>query len=164
MERIRRINEILPKLAFEAISPNGESVIEVRLARVGAHRPTYRVYVDGRGSEEEVIAMNVGRNPANGNVRGIDEKWYDEFIRQSQQIEVPYNGNFHIVMNVPRLEHLIASKIAGSRGKDLMDIKNLIDLSARSKIKIDTHEISKVLLPAYERNYNRFLSLFNNSH
>ena len=163
-ERIRRINGILPRFAFEDITPNGESIVEVRHGRVGASRPTYRIYIDGKGSDEKVIVMNIGRGNKNGKVRGLDTKWYDEFIDQSQRITVPYAEGFEIVMNIPRLEHLLASKIAGSRAKDLMDIKNLVDLTKSIGRGLDVDEIGKILLPVNERNYGRFIASYYNGN
>jgi hypothetical protein len=61
VEKIKKINHILPKFAYEDISPIGESIIEFRTERVGASRPIYRVYVDDAGSKEDVISMNLSR-------------------------------------------------------------------------------------------------------
>jgi hypothetical protein len=157
--RIQRINRVLPKLAFEGLSPSAESIIEIRSSRIAASRPTFRVYVDDRGSEEDVIAMNIGRNSERDKVNGLDNKWYDIFIDNSVELDVPYMDGFSVRANVPKFEHLITSKIAGWRAKDIMDLRNLMDLARDSDREVDYDEMEKALLPKLERKYQQFRDL-----
>jgi len=156
-DRIRRITtEILPKFEFTELSPDGESILEFRAERVGASRPRYRVYVNDKGSTEDVIAMNIGRQPKD--LHGLDPSWYGEFIDQGEEINIPYSDKFNLRLRVPRIEHLLASKISQCRAKDLMDDKNLAILAKDTGLELDFDEIDKVLAPKYEDNFRRFLS------
>ena len=156
-ERILRIKELLPQFNFDEVAPTGESIVEVKPARIGISRPTFRVYVDGQGSDDQMIAMNIGRG-RNGSLRGFHNGWYSELIKGSRSLNVPYCEGFDVAVNVPRLEHLLATKIAGSRAKDLMDIHNLAQLAKEAGVNLDHGEMSKMLLPDYEDSYLRFLS------
>ncbi len=155
-EKVKRINKILPKFAFEDIAPCGEYIVEVRSERIGASRPTFRIYIDGKGSQEEVVAMNVNRGKG-GDIRNLEDKWYNKIIGDSQELVISYNPNYELRVVVPKLEHLLVEKIAGSRAKDLMDNKNLADLSKEVGRELDFSEMKSMLLPINERNYFRFL-------
>ncbi len=155
-QKIKRIISILPKLAFEEISPSVQNVYEFRTARSGASRPTYRVYTDDEGSEEEVIAINFFRGQV-GSLRGIDEKWYNHFIDNSYDIRLSYNDRSEVVVTVPKLEHLLAMKINNSRAKDLMDNKNLADLLTSQGVELNFDEIERIIPPESIDNYNHFL-------
>lgn len=157
-QRIKRINGILPKFAFEEIAPCGEVIIELKPERIGASRPTFRVYIDGKGSQEEVITMNINRGNG-GDIRNLDDHWYDEIIDKSQELIIPYTADYSLNVIVPKLEHLLVEKIAGSRAKDLMDNKNLADLSKEIGRKLNFKEMESMLLPINEKNYLRFLEV-----
>jgi len=156
VEKIKRINSILPKFAYEDISPSGESIIEFRTERVGASRPKYRVYVDDIGNQEDVIAMNISRGQKK-DLHKLDYFWYDEFLKHSKELNIPFFKEFGLKINVPKLEHLLSSKIAQSRAKDLMDNQNLSTLVKDSGIELDFNEIEKILMPYHEGVYRRFL-------
>ena len=156
VEKMRIINKFLPKLAYEDISPTGESIIEFRIERIGASRPVYRVYVDDIGSQENVISMNISRGQKK-DIHKLDYFWYDEFLKNSKELNIPFYEKFELKINVPKLEHLLSSKIAHSRAKDLMDSKNLLTLVKDSGIELDFDEMEKILLLYHERNYRRFL-------
>lgn len=174
-KKIRRINTILPKFVFEEISPCGESIIEIRPERIGASRPIFKVYIDGKGSQEEVIAMNINRGKG-GDIRNLEDHWYNTIIENSQELIIPYTPNYSLRVVVPKLEHLLVEKIAGSRAKDLMDNKNLADLSKERGRELNFKEMESMLLPINEKNYlrfleaqyperfNRILSNYNNFH
>ncbi len=158
-ERIKRINSLLPRFAIEeSISPCAESIIEIKPERIGAARPTFRVYVDERGSEEGVIAMNISRGNK-GDIHNLNDSWYDELIRGSQELVVPYTSDYSLRINVPTLEHLLATKISGSRAKDLMDNKNLVDLSKEGGVNVDLDEIERLVLPENQKKYFTFLEV-----
>jgi hypothetical protein len=156
-DKIRRITtEILPQFNFTELSPNGESILEFRAERVGASRPRYRVYVNDQGGAEDVVAMNIGRQPKD--LHSLDPVWYAEFLDQGKEITIPYSEGYTLRLRVPRLEHLLASKISQSRAKDLMDNKNLASLAKDMGVELDFAEISRTLSPRHEDNYHRFLS------
>jgi len=155
-EKIRKINQFLPKFAFEEIAPCGEVIVEIRPERIGASRPTFKIYVDGKGSEDEIIAMNINRGKK-GDIRNLEDHWYNKIIEESEELVIPYTPNYELRVVVPKLEHLLVEKIAGSRAKDLMDNKNLADLSKETGRELDFKEMKSMLLPINERNYFRFL-------
>ena len=156
-DKIRRITtEILPKFNFTKLSPDEESILEFRAERIGASRPRYRVYVNDKGDTEDVIAMNIGRQPKD--LHSLDPALYAEFLDQGKDITIPYSEGYTLRLRVPRLEHLFASKISQSRAKDLMDNKNLASLAKDMGVELDFAEISRTLSPRHEDNYHRFLS------
>ena len=158
-EKIKRINNLLPHFAIEeSISPCAESIIEIRPERIGASKPTFRVYVDEKGNDESVIAMNINRGNK-GDIHNLDDSWYNELIKGSQQLIIPYTSDYNLRINVPTLEHLLATKISGSRAKDLMDNKNLVDLSKEMRNPIDLGEIERLLLPENQKKYFTFLEM-----
>ena len=156
-ERRRIIEEILPQFEFEDISPVKNYIVGVKLERHGVSRPTFKFYVDGDNeSYEEIISMNISRNQE-GDLHKLNDSWYKEFLNQSKKITIPYCQNFNLEINAPVLEHLLASKIALSRAKDLMDIKNLSGAVKDSGIELDFNKMDNILLPYHENNYCRFL-------
>ena len=156
-DKIRRITtEILPQFNFTKLSPDEESILEFKAERIGASRPRYRVFVNEQGSIEDVIAMNIGRQPKD--LHSLNPVWYTEFLAQGGEITIPYSEKYTLRLRVPRLEHLFASKISQSRAKDLMDNKNLASLAKDIGVELDFAEMSRVLLPRHEDNYHRFLS------
>jgi hypothetical protein len=155
-EKIRKINKILPKFAFEEIAPCEEYIVEIKPERIGASRPTFRVYIDERSNQEEIIAMNINREKG-GDIRNLESKWYRKIIDDSQELTIPYNKNYELKVVVPKLEHLLVEKIAGSRAKDLMDNKNLADLSKEIGRELDFEEMASMLSPTNETNYLGFL-------
>lgn len=154
-EKIKRINKISPDFACEEIAPCGESIVEIKPERVGASRPTFRVYVDDKSNEDDVIAMNISRNK--GDIHNLNEYWYDELIKDSQKLVLPYTQDYSLTINVPTMEHLLATKIAGARAKDLMDEKNLVDLARDSGIKLNFDELERILLSDNRKKYLTFL-------
>jgi len=156
-DRIKTITTvIIPKMGFEGISPDGESLVEFRSERVGASRPRFRVYVNDQGTQEEVIAMNIGRQPSD--LRKLDPHLYGDFINQGRDLRLEYSEDFSLNLHVPRLEHVLASKVSQSRAKDLMDVRNLTTLAKDTGRELDFQEIERVLLPGYPDKYERFLS------
>lgn len=156
MDKIRKINSVLPDFACEDLSPRGESIIEIKHERNGASRPTFRVYVDDKGNEQDVISMNITRNK-HGGLRHLSEFWYDEIIKQSQELTIPYVSNYNLNVRVPKLEHVLSTKISASRAKDLMDIKNLVDLAKGTNKEINLDELENILLPENQKHYFSFL-------
>lgn len=158
MDKTKRINEILPYFACdESYSPSEESIIEIKQERIGVSRPTFRVSVNDKSNEQDVISMNITRDKETG-LRHLNSFWYNEIINQSQDLAIPYINNYKLNVRVPKLEHVLATKISGSRAKDLMDIKNLVDLSRVMGREINLEELEDMLLPGNRDHYFSFLS------
>ena len=156
IKRIKKINDITVKFPFEAINPDGQRIVEIKSERYGASRPTFRLYVDGKGSEEEVIALNIGRGQP-GSLKHFFDAFYNVFIEGSQKLTVPYQDSYALKINVPSLEHLLATKIAGARAKDLMDYKNLTDLAKQTGTPINLGVLSGIMIPFHEDKFARYL-------
>ncbi len=156
IDKIKRINKVVSELPFEEISPNGQYIVEVRAGRIGASRPTFRVYVDSKGSDQEVIAMNISRGQP-GSLKKLDDKWYNPFLDNSQSLEVSYNEEYSLKIKVCRLEHILSTKIAAGRAKDFMDNKNLVDLAKEINYPIDFKIIEKILMPMHTDAYGHFI-------
>ncbi len=148
---------LLKDLTGEDFSPSEEHILEYRLARTGIKRPVFQIYVDGETDDEQRIAMNIGRNKSD--LKNLDSKYYDKFVKEGQEIVIPYNSQFNINTRVIKPEHLLASKISKFRAKDTMDLHMLADCMTQSKEKIDLVETRSILSPDYSDNYNRFLEL-----
>jgi hypothetical protein len=134
----------LPKLEFDALSPDEESILEYRAERRAASRPKFRVYRNDAGTEEDVIAMNISRNKPK-EIHELEDGLYLPFIEQGVELKVPYSKGYGLSIHVPRVEHVFATKIAKSRAKDLMDIKNLSLLVKRSGKELNFCEIETIL-------------------
>lgn len=156
-EKIRFINQdILPNLPHWDVSPDGESIIEFKESRRGASRPVYRVYVDGEGSQDDVIALNISRGQKK-DLHNLDFSLYNRFIDEGVVLNIPYSQDYSLKLKVPRLVHVLATKIANNRSKDLMDNRNLACLSKRTGREIDFKELSNILSQEHERKLNNFL-------
>jgi len=149
--------EFLPHLKFEEVSPDGESILRYTSERIGASRPRFRVYVNEQGGEDDVIAMNISRGQK-GDLHDLHDKWYSKFIERGRDLEVPYSEGYKLRIRVPRLEHVLATKIARSRAKDLMDNKNIATLAKDVDQNLDFKEIRGILLPSHLDNFQRFLA------
>ena len=156
----KKVNKVLDGLERkEVISPSEEFLLGYRLIRKGVKRPRFQIYVDDKGDDKMQIALNIGRNKKD--LQNLDSKNYDFFVGGGQLLNIPFNEGFSINTRVIKPEHLIASKIAKFRAKDTMDIHNLADLMRDCGEELNLSEIKKLLLPNYERNYERFLDLVN---
>ena len=155
-EKIKLINQkVLPRLPYEGISPDQESIIEFKEERRGASRPIYRVYIDGQGSQEDVIALNISRGQLK-DMHRLAPEWYNTFLEQGQELTIPYSEGYSLKLRVPKLEHVLASKIAHSRSKDLMDNRNLATLAKEAGVELDLGEMARILIPDFEDEYSAF--------
>lgn len=156
----KKINRVLDGLAVrEVISPSEEFILGYKLIRRGIKRPRFQIYVDDEFDDEMQIAMNIGRHKKD--LRNLDSKNYELFVNEGKVLKIPFTSDFIISTKVIKPEHLIASKVSQFRAKDTMDIHNLADLMRDCGEKLDTSEIRELLLPNYQRNYERFLDLTN---
>ena len=156
-EKMRRIKEILPQLEFEDFSPTESSIVGIKIERIGVSKPKFRFSVYGDNENyEEIVSMNISRNQR-GDLHKLDGSLYEEFLKRHRRISIPYTKDFELEINVPSLEHLLSSKIALSRAKDVMDIRNLAKIAKDSGRQLNFDEMDKILLPYHEDNYSKFL-------
>ena len=163
IEFAKIISRVLDKLQVregsERLSPSEEHFLAYVLQRGGMKRSVFQVYVDGETDGDSMITINVGRSPRD--LENLDSKFYDVFVREGQVIEISYCPGFTLTSRVIKPEHLLASKISKFRIKDTMDMHSLADIIAECGETVDVGEIKRLLLPRYEINYHRFLSLAN---
>ena len=156
-EFTKKITTLLNNISGEYMSPSEENILKYKLIREGVKRPIFQIYINDKTNDEQRISMNIGRHKSD--LKNLDSKYYDLFIKDGQKMILPYNSNFQINMNVIKPEHLLASKISKFRWKDTMDIHILSDFMIDQGENINLSEIKELLLPEYEKNYQRFLEL-----
>ncbi len=137
------------------LSANEESLFEYKLVRKGISRPVFSIGVDDKSGEN--LALNISKQSRH--LRGLGLKFYDSFIEQGQELQIPYSKGNDIKIRVYRPEHVLATKISQFRAKDSMDLSNLVKVMQESGEEIDKEELRKVLLPVYVNNLGRFSSL-----
>jgi len=155
MEDSKKANVIfsfLEGIRGEHLSPN--HIIEYRFDRSGHQRPRFSITVDEQQGES--VALNISRRPQD--LKGLPIEFYDYFIDEGVTLDIPYNSDFLLKLRVPRIEHVIAAKVSHFREKDAADLMSLAKAS-RLRGELDLGEIEKILLPVYERRYDRFRHL-----
>jgi len=150
---------VLDSLSGEYISPSENHLIKYSMIRRGIQRPKFRIEVDKKSNEEDVIAMNIGRKKKD--LANLDSRFYDKFIEKGQKLKIPYCENFNINMRVIKPEHLLSAKVASLRAKDYMDIENLIQVLKEGERKINHEEVAEILGPEYEYNFSKYIRLVN---
>ncbi len=153
----RKMREVLEKLESEHISPSEEHIFRYHLMRKGVKRPVFQIYVDEETNDEQIISMNVSKDKSD--LYNLDPSYYEKFVKEGQDISIPYSSTFSLDLRVIKPEHLLATKISRFRAKDAMDIHVLADCMKENGEKIDLQEIEQILLPNYEDNYDKFLRL-----
>lgn len=138
-------------------SPSQNHVLEYSLDRRGIKRPRFRVRKDGKGNEDDVIAMNIGR--ADKDLERFEPNTYYKFIAEGETLTIPYCEGFDLVTRVIKPEHLVAAKLSNFRPKDLMDLQNLYQCFKDTERDFDFKEIEDLLGPNYHQNLAKFMNL-----
>jgi len=157
-----RVGRVLDGLQREAISPSEEHILDYRIHRRGVKRPVFQVYVDGEGGDEQLIAMNLSRQPSD--LKSLEDVHYDEFVERGETLAIPYNPDFNINARVISPTDLLAAKTAKFRAKDTMDLHSLADLMRANGEEVDVEGMRRILGPEYEHNLQRFISIMNAEH
>lgn len=138
------------------VTPGDDAhLVEYEFERKGIQRPRLTMKIDD--AEGESIALNISRREAD--LYRLEGKFYTEFIERGRDLVVPYAPGFDVSLKVYQQEHVLATKIAQMRPKDLMDIQSLIAVVRASKGEVDFAELERVLLPVHQVNYERFRGL-----
>jgi len=148
---------VLKEIEGEHISPNEERIIGFEVARMGSKRPVFNVVIDGKRSDEQKIAMNIGCHDED--LRNVEKRYYRDFLNAREKVDVPYNKNLIVKGSVIPLTYLLATKIANFRPKDLMDLHNLYSLIEAQKEKIDLPKIEEIVNSERPGNFEKFLGL-----
>jgi hypothetical protein len=142
-------------LVGEYISGTENHIFEYDLARKGIKRPVFNISVDGELKER--LYLNISRKPSD--LFRLDTSLYNEFIQNGSELVIPYSNGWSFNIRVPKIEHVLATKISHFRAKDAMDLQNLYGVLYDSNEEIDFKELERILLPVYEVNLERFKSL-----
>jgi hypothetical protein len=157
IETTKVVYEICDAVAKEYVSDTDNYIFEYGIERKGAKRPIFSVAV--MGEPIEAIALNLSRKPSD--LKNLSHEFYNEFIENGQDLVIPHFENFNLHLRVPKLEHVLATKISNFRAKDSMDIQNLVEVTRDLGEKIDMAEIERILLPIHTKKYEKFQSLIN---
>jgi hypothetical protein len=158
-ESSRQVLSILDSFSGEILSPSENHLIKYTQTRRGIKRPKYRIEINGRSTEEDVIALNISRTSSD--LQKLDSKLYERFIQERKKISIPFCSGYDLKLSVVKPEYLIATKISNSRPKDTMDLQNLASIFQERGIKIDKDAIHRILSPKFEKEFARYLTLTN---
>jgi hypothetical protein len=161
IETAREIYGVCDSISKEYISDTENYIFEYGVERRGVKRPIFKVIVEGEPIE--AIVLNISRKPSD--LRTLDNRFYNrfynKFIDNGQDLIIPHFKNFNLHVRVPKLEHVLATKISQFRAKDSMDIQNLVEVTRDLGEEIKMNEIEEILLPEYTQKYEKFKALIN---
>ncbi len=157
IEAARKINDFCDELVGTYISGTDNHIFEYTLERRGVKRPVLGIIVDNVKGED--LLLNISRKSSD--LKRLESRFYNHFVDHGVEMGLPYSNGYVVNLRVPKLEHVLATKIASFRAKDAMDIQNLVGVLDSPK-EIDTNEIERILLPVHEHNYfERFRPLLD---
>jgi len=157
MDSAKIVKDICNAVEGEYISDTENYIFEFNLERTGAKRPIFSVAVDGERAE--AIALNISHRPKD--LEKLNKRFYSEFLDQGQELTIPHYNHHNLRIRVPKLEHVLATKIANFRAKDAMDIQNLVSVTKDVGEKINMEEIEGILGIEHSKKYHKFASLIN---
>lgn len=146
------INDLCEDIEGEDLADTDNYIFKFTLERKGIKRPIFGVSVFDERAES--ITLKISRKSKD--LKGLDNKFYNEFINSGRELFVPHYEGSNLRVRVPKLEHVLATKISNYRAKDGMDIDNLVRLSKDLGEKLDMEEIQRILLPVHTKEYERF--------
>ncbi|MBT4165438.1 hypothetical protein HOE04_00180 [archaeon] len=149
------IRDFCDALSGEYISGTEKNIFSYELERRGITKPVFKIKIDE--DEEERIFMNLSRKSKN--LKKLSFSCYNEFIDAGSELVIPYSKDYNLKLTVPKLEHVLATKISQLRAKDLMDISNLVKVVHSVGEEVDLEELERILKPVHTKNYGQFLSL-----
>ena len=155
IDAAKQVKDICKAVEGEHLSDTGNYIFEFSLERTGAKRPIFGVAIDGERAE--AIALNISHNSKD--LKTLDHGFYKMFLDQGKELVIPHYQDCNLQIRVPKLEHVLATKISNFRAKDSMDLQNLVSISKDIGEKIDMEEIHSILGPENIKNYERFESL-----
>jgi len=138
------------------ISPTEEHIINIKLHRRGHVKPEFELGIDGVADSDKIIAFNIFRNPRELNntpLKEFEERFYDKFLNEAVNINIRYAPNAAISLRVKRPEHLIATKIANKRDKDVADVLSIMRYSKQAGCPI-VYELIEEILCGRDLKYN----------
>lgn len=127
----KEIFSILDYIVGEGIhiSPSEQHFINIRLQRKAHVRPVFELGINDVINPDKTVSFNIYRKAEdlkNGVLKEFENSFYDLFLDNAIQIGIPYFDNKTIYLNVKNREHLLATKIARGRPKDLGDALSLV--------------------------------------
>lgn len=146
----RRIFSILDYIVGdgEHFSPTEDHIVDIKLRRKAHARPVFELGVDGVMYPDKKISFNIYRAPKDlkdGNLKEFEDKFYDTFLDGSVNIALPYSSRGGITLRVKSPEHLLATKIARGRSKDISDALSLVQYSGQSGKPLQYSVVEEIL-------------------
>lgn len=151
----RKIKDFCESIPGEYIPGTENHIIAYTLERMGLKRPVFGVSVDDKSGEP--ISMNISKKPSDLNK--LNTKYYNVFLEEGQELDLPFSEDYSFRVRVPRVEHVLATKISNFRAKDAMDLKNLVSVVEDVGESINLGEVRSILGPENTRKYEQFESL-----
>ena len=155
IESVDSIKDLCSSLTGGYISGTENYIFEYGLERGGISRPVFTVSVDGNNQER--IYLNISRRSKS--LKKLPYSFYNKFIDNGSELVIPYSEGYNLKVTVPKLEHVLATKISQFRAKDSMDLTNLMGVVRDCGEEIDGNELRRILLPVHVDNLGRFNSL-----
>lgn len=143
VERAKYVLEVLRGIEGEVISPSENNIFGYSTQRRGVKRPIFGISRDGETDPNRQIMMNVSTRDSE--LQDLDPNYNGVFIEGGETIALPYSRLYTPSLRVIRLEHLIATKMAKSRPKDVMDVANLIELANKVGRTPNREEVEHIL-------------------
>ncbi len=154
-ENLEKIIDVCEHIEGVYLSGDHKHLFEYLLQRNGIRRPVFSVSIDD--NQQENLFLNISRESRN--LRRISYQFYEEFIDAGEDLTIPYSSSFSLRIKTYRPEHILATKISQLRAKDMMDIKNLVEIMQQCGEEVDAKELERILIPCHLINYERFGSL-----
>lgn len=146
----KRIFSVLEYIVEEGdyISPSEEHIININLERKGHVRPVFSLGVDDVIPKDKKISFNIYREPKdlkNGILKEFENRFYDIFLKGAVELGIPYSSNRNMTFKVKNREHLLATKIALGRPKDMNDALSLVRYSNLACQSLNYSAVEQIL-------------------
>ena len=113
----------------EYFSPSEENIVKIILNKRGHVRPTFRLGINDVVDSDKIASFNIYKGPKdlkNGILKEFEDRFYDIFLNGAVNVDLPYSDKGNITLRVKDKDHLLATKIARGRPKDINDALSLI--------------------------------------
>lgn len=148
----RVVNAVKEIAGDELYSSPLQNVVSIKLERLGAKRPTFRLGLnEDADSPDRELSLNFYYSPQDTNTRWspqmieFENAHYYPFFDSAQTIAIPYADNSVIPLRVKGLEALLATKIARARPKDWADIMAIYQYNTKAGVPVNMQEIERLL-------------------
>lgn len=148
----RVVNAVKDIADDEIYSSPLQNVVAIKLERLGAKRPTFRLGLnEDADSPDSELSLNFYYGPQDTNARWspqmieFENIHYYPFFDSAQTIAIPYGETSVIPLRVKGLEALLATKIARARPKDWADIMSIYQYNTQAGVPVNVSEVERLL-------------------